>query len=1354
MLALAFLIGLMPGSEDARIGANSDDQVNMGALLDLMLSEKGADLAVDSSIDAVVVKTPEDNFQTPTIPVPVQAIGADVSESIRFVALDVNNEAVWAGSDPMSVSGQWTGDGSVASEEVFGPVFASAVDVGAFVTGTAGVSTTLGLYALANSISLSKQVETIMYDRASSPVNAVEITLTEVAGGATGVDSDGNAFPDNILTDIGPGEIWTANVNTTGGLRTVLIANLDTTAKGNGGPVTVSPAPGVTVTAPGTDDYPASLVGPGETVLLVAEVVGDLEALVDDVNPGGESFSDPAGWADAVDALVPSAREGLGSYIEISLVVGSGGTFSEIDSLDGTGLSVILTVEDLTVDPDSGIELLSYPTDIASDGDGITNVPGLQTWSTVAGVASTDTSLTADLTSFSVFQPVQVPDIMLTGVDPDTIPSNEQTDLTITGVVPVGMAMNMATADMYYRITVGGIDATFRDVAGVAISENMSGSNNLYVTSPALNATKQVPVDVAIFDIVADPNNPAATLTQAVQVLDTFTLDVTEGGTGSGSTMVSPGPDAPNNEYFDGTVVNLDATADAGSTFNAWTGDTANIANPASASTTITMLADASIIAQFTAGTMYGVTYNLNGDGSINISGDAPVTTSGTTRMYTDGTMLNITAVPDAGQEFVSWSGTAAAGLADATAQNIQITVNADTDLTANFQPVTGVVDLDVTIAGDGVVDVSTGVATIVPPGRTTSVFSNTNITLTADADPGAVFVGWSGTAAAGLADATDPVAVINIAGDSDITATFSTAPLTVSGLATAGGTNEAWIFGGVVARIEGTGLNAAGTPIVSFDTGAAGGAVTAIGFRAARDGSSVDVVVPASNDTSGAATVDADVTVSIAGSTSNTLSDALTYKRYDTDASGVVTTAAILDTPDSENTVQVSVNGTNTDGAAQLTLPDLSGNLPTGVDTVYLIARAASDATTTKQTTPPLTALGTQAITDALGADTAIDDITDFSLHLYAAVEVAKNTPTVGSPTLSNASGLIDFGRPVGADGVPTEGTPATLTFDVTGTGLTTSDATDSLTTWGVASEFDYVSEITTLVKGTSANTTIGYQSEVEADEYTTDGADNLTTLTSRLYSLNGFSVRQNAILPADLAASIQLNTPTGTASGSVNGGTQVEIVSPFGDLAWLDRVTFGSNVQTSFLSTAGDSEYSVSLASPASNSAGVVDVSLYGNGDPDTPLVTLQRVFEYEAEPVTLPIGLILTLLGLLVALIGLAAGGDSGGGGGGPCFIATAAYGTPMAGDIDALRAVRDDYLLTNAMGTAFVDTYYRVSPTIADAVASSPVLAAGVRVVLVPVIALSKMVIAVPMLAVLIAMSLGAIYMLRRRPRSQA
>ena len=63
--------------------------------------------------------------------------------------------------------------------------------------------------------------------------------------------------------------------------------------------------------------------------------------------------------------------------------------------------------------------------------------------------------------------------------------------------------------------------------------------------------------------------------------------------------------------------------------------------------------------------------------------------------------------------------------------------------------------------------------------------------------------------------------------------------------------------------------------------------------------------------------------------------------------------------------------------------------------------------------------------------------------------------------------------------------------------------------------------------------------------------------------------------------------------------------------------------------------------------------------------------------------------------------------------PCFIATAAYGTPLHEDIDVLRAFRDEYLMTNPLGRAFVEIYYATSPPIADVIRENEGLRTAVR-----------------------------------------
>jgi hypothetical protein len=66
---------------------------------------------------------------------------------------------------------------------------------------------------------------------------------------------------------------------------------------------------------------------------------------------------------------------------------------------------------------------------------------------------------------------------------------------------------------------------------------------------------------------------------------------------------------------------------------------------------------------------------------------------------------------------------------------------------------------------------------------------------------------------------------------------------------------------------------------------------------------------------------------------------------------------------------------------------------------------------------------------------------------------------------------------------------------------------------------------------------------------------------------------------------------------------------------------------------------------------------------------------------------------------------------------CFIATAAYGTPNAEQIDVLREFRDVVLLQNTVGSQFVALYYQFSPPIADFIAGNSFLRTLVRELLV-------------------------------------
>ncbi len=83
------------------------------------------------------------------------------------------------------------------------------------------------------------------------------------------------------------------------------------------------------------------------------------------------------------------------------------------------------------------------------------------------------------------------------------------------------------------------------------------------------------------------------------------------------------------------------------------------------------------------------------------------------------------------------------------------------------------------------------------------------------------------------------------------------------------------------------------------------------------------------------------------------------------------------------------------------------------------------------------------------------------------------------------------------------------------------------------------------------------------------------------------------------------------------------------------------------------------------------------------------------------------------------------SGGGSGSSACFIATAAFGSPMAEEVNYLRAFRDRFLRTNKLGRRFVAFYYRKSPPIADYIREREHLRALVRVGLYPLITMSRL-----------------------------
>ena len=279
-----------------------------------------------------------------------------------------------------------------------------------------------------------------------------------------------------------------------------------------------------------------------------------------------------------------------------------------------------------------------------------------------------------------------------------------------------------STSDFTLQSGSPAIDAGDSSLVPSDITEDLAGNNRISGTS----------VDMGAYE------------SSLVQY--TLTLNAIGGS-------ISPNP--AGGTYDDGTSVTLTATPDSGFQFTGWSGDASGTTNPLS----ITMDADKTITAMFSP---IQRTLTLNAtNGSISTN---PNPVGGT---YDDGTSVALTASPDPGFEFSGWSGDASG-----TTNPLTITMDADKTITATFAPIQRTLTVNAT---------NGSVAT--NPNPIAGTYDNgTSVILTASADSGFEFTGWSGDASG----TTNPLTVTMDA-DKTITATFAPIQRTLTVNATNG---------------------------------------------------------------------------------------------------------------------------------------------------------------------------------------------------------------------------------------------------------------------------------------------------------------------------------------------------------------------------------------------------------------------------------------------------------------------------------------------------------------------------------------------------------------------------------------
>jgi hypothetical protein len=213
--------------------------------------------------------------------------------------------------------------------------------------------------------------------------------------------------------------------------------------------------------------------------------------------------------------------------------------------------------------------------------------------------------------------------------------------------------------------------------------------------------------------------------------------------------------------YSSGTTVTLTATPDLGAVFAGWSGASCS----GTGTCAVSMTQAQAVTATFNAAPIYTLAITKAGTGAGSVTSTSPtgIDCGGTcSAQYTSGTNVTLSATPATGSVFAGWSGACTGTLL------CNVTMTANQPVTATFNTITYA--LTVTKVGTG-----TGVVTSSPAGidcGATCVYTIANgtaVTLTAAADTGSIFSGWSGGGCTGTG-----TCIVTMTAATSVTATFT----------------------------------------------------------------------------------------------------------------------------------------------------------------------------------------------------------------------------------------------------------------------------------------------------------------------------------------------------------------------------------------------------------------------------------------------------------------------------------------------------------------------------------------------------------------------------------------------------
>jgi outer membrane protein assembly factor BamB len=218
-----------------------------------------------------------------------------------------------------------------------------------------------------------------------------------------------------------------------------------------------------------------------------------------------------------------------------------------------------------------------------------------------------------------------------------------------------------------------------------------------------------------------------------------YTLTATAGTGGSANNVTGSYP-------YD-TNVSLVATPDTGYVFSAWTQSGSGISDTSNASTTVRIDGNQSVQATF-APLSYAFTISAGQGGSV------PTALS---QSYSHGSIVQITATPNTGYAFSSWTGS---GITDLNAKDTNVTISGIQSATASFVPIS--YTLTATAGTGGSVNSASG-----------SYPYDTNVSLVATPATGYAFSAWT-QSGSGIPNTSSASTTIRIDSNQSVQATFS----------------------------------------------------------------------------------------------------------------------------------------------------------------------------------------------------------------------------------------------------------------------------------------------------------------------------------------------------------------------------------------------------------------------------------------------------------------------------------------------------------------------------------------------------------------------------------------------------